>query len=188
MVSIEDPHRFDIAPAVLLPCACAWARSLRLAGYAVRPPLSSPPAITVGRAVLQSPLHQIPSCCRTLSRAVCKRSQASASYLGRCLGMVITTWICAGGIVYYPVTPPYNQPHSPHQVPGYPQYNPSVPSLVVEAPTSTTDTLRITTTSTTAMIRRTRTDYWQTTRNLHEHRPLDTTPIPKILARARVRK
>jgi len=32
-------------------------------------------------------------------------------------------------IVDYPIMPAYNQPHSHHQAPGYPQYNPSVPTV-----------------------------------------------------------
>jgi len=33
------------------------------------------------------------------------------------------------GIVDYPIMPAYNQPYSHHQAPGYPQYNPSVPTI-----------------------------------------------------------
>lgn len=32
-------------------------------------------------------------------------------------------------IVDYPIMPAYNQPYSHHQAPGYPQYNPSVPTV-----------------------------------------------------------
>jgi len=32
-------------------------------------------------------------------------------------------------IVDYPIMPAYNQPYSSHQTPGYPQYNPSVPTV-----------------------------------------------------------
>jgi hypothetical protein len=32
-------------------------------------------------------------------------------------------------IVDYPIMPAYNQPYSPHQAPGYPQYNPSLPNV-----------------------------------------------------------
>ena len=34
-----------------------------------------------------------------------------------------------GSVVDYPIMPAYNQPYSHHQAPGYPQYNPSVPTV-----------------------------------------------------------
>jgi len=37
-----------------------------------------------------------------------------------------------GSIVDYPIMPAYNQPYSHHQAPGYPQYNPSVPTVYDE--------------------------------------------------------
>jgi len=37
-----------------------------------------------------------------------------------------------GSVIDYPVMPAYNQPYSHHQAPGYPQYNPSVPTVYDE--------------------------------------------------------
>ena len=34
-----------------------------------------------------------------------------------------------GSVADYPVMPAYNQPYSHHQAPGYPQFNPSIPTL-----------------------------------------------------------